>query len=147
MIDLFRHNPGLESRFHWIFDFHDYSSDDLVDIGKFAVKEMTHVFTPEAIEELRSDFSDGKNGREVRNIIEEIELAQTERTGKSTEYSLEFLRTLTAEDVLSARAHRATHTDSSIQTKSTSSVGVKYDPLELFQGAIKFAVQKQGGKE
>lgn len=106
MIELFKHNAGLESRFHWIFDFHDYSQSDLVDIAQFTAKKSSHKFTSEAIFELGKDLTDGMNARDDRNFVEEIEFCQSVRTGKSSEYSLDFLQTFTVEDVLAAREQR-----------------------------------------
>ncbi len=106
MIELFNYNPGLESRFHWIFDFHDYTQDDLIDIATYTTKKNQDTFTAEALKELRNDLTAGTNARDVRNIIEEIGFCQAVRTCKCATYTLDFLRTIEVADVLQARSQR-----------------------------------------
>lgn len=107
IIDLFKFNSGLESRFHWIFDFEDFTAGELMLLADYAVKRINHTFEPAAREEIRKDLVGGLNGREVRNIVEEVEFCQAARTSESNEYSLEYLQTLTVDDVLKAREKRA----------------------------------------
>lgn len=71
------------------------------------MKKMHHKFTESALVELQSDLKDGKNGRDVRNIVEEVEFCQSVRTGAQREYSLAYLKELTKEDVKEARANRS----------------------------------------
>lgn len=106
---LLEQNPGLVSRFHWIFDFADYSPDDLAKIGSYTATRMKHKFSDDALVEFHKDLADGGlNAREVRNYVEEVEFCQCVRTGKMKEYSLEVLLTFTVEDVIAARQHRMT---------------------------------------
>ena len=106
---LLEQNPGLVSRFHWIFDFADYSPDDLAKIGSYTATQMKHKFSDDALVEFHKDLADGGlNAREVRNYVEEVEFCQCVRTGKMKEYSLEVLLTFTVEDVITARQHRMT---------------------------------------
>lgn len=121
MIKLFRRNAGLQSRFHWIFDFHDYSAEHLLEMSKTTVKKARHCWTAEALEEFRKDLHNGLNGRDNRNMIEEIDFCQAQRTGKCKEYTLDSLRTLTVEDVIAARKRRQEQTArSKSETKSES---------------------------
>lgn len=71
---LFQLNPGLASRFPWTFDFVDYSVDDLVKIGLHAAALMKHTFTDDALEAFRTSIGSGLNARDVRNLVERIEL-------------------------------------------------------------------------
>lgn len=106
MADLFAHNAGLESRFHWIFDFKDYDCEELLQIADYSAEKMDHKFTVDARNELRKDMRDGLNGREIRNFVEEIEFYQSGRLGNASEFTYETLTLLTVDDVIKARTER-----------------------------------------
>jgi len=126
---LFQQNPGLVSRFHWIFDFADYSVDDLTQIGSYTAIRMKHKFDADALDEFRKDLvGGGLNAREVRNYVEEVEFCQCVRTGKMKEYTLELLLTFTVEDVITARKHRMTSkkkTTNPLDKKTTNTLILK----------------------
>ena len=69
-----RSNPGLRSRFPFIIEFKDYTTDELVAIADLMVSEREYILTQGARSHLRSLLSkDGVghgNARSVRNIVE-----------------------------------------------------------------------------
>jgi stage V sporulation protein K len=145
MEELFEQNPGLVSRFHWIFDFADYSSDDLAQIGSFTARRMKHKFSEDALEEFRKDLADGGlNAREVRNYVEEVEFCQCVRTGKMKEYSLEVLLTFTVDDVITARKHRMTSKKSKTTEKQKPSLIMKTTHGDL---RVQLDTGDDGGKK
>lgn len=110
MDELFAHNPGLASRFHWRFEFHAYSADELLQIAEHSARQMMqHTFDGEALEELRKDLVQGvTNARDVRNYVEAVECCQCVRVARTPEYTLDMLLRLTLADVVEARKQRVT---------------------------------------
>ena len=52
MEHLLQSNPGLKSRFSYIFHFNDYTPEQLMKIGKFVLKKEQYEITPEAEKKL-----------------------------------------------------------------------------------------------
>ena len=52
MEHLLQSNPGLKSRFSYIFHFNDYTPEQLLKIGSFVLKEEHYELTPEAEKKL-----------------------------------------------------------------------------------------------
>lgn len=111
LMDRFIHsNPGLESRFNRFLLFEDYKPDELMDIFRMRCKKGCYEVTPDAeplirdyINEENGDPETFGNGRGVRNIFENILVAQNNRLAKTENITREDLMKLTAEDVLHAR--------------------------------------------
>ena len=103
-------NPGLESRFNRFLLFEDYSPEQLMEI--FAMRcrkgcyELTEDAKPLVIDYINEENGDPEtfgNGRGVRNIFENIVVAQNNRLAKMESVTREDLMKITAEDVLHAR--------------------------------------------
>jgi len=83
---LLRSNPGLRSRFSEPLEFPDYSSEELIAIGRmlleargYVVGEATQARMAERLEALRSASSPFANGRAVRNLLEDAYRRQARR--------------------------------------------------------------------
>lgn len=99
-------NPGLQSRFPLVFDFPDYSVNELMEIGKRMLKDKEYTLTPEAESKLKDHllYVKGKNrdtfsnGRYVRNIIEKAIRAQAMRLLTVNNLERNVLTSLTSDD-------------------------------------------------
>ena len=103
-------NPGLESRFNRFLLFEDYNPDELMAIFRMRCKKGLYEISAEAeplirdyIMEENGDPETFGNGRGVRNIFENILVAQNNRLAKMDQVTREDLMLLTADDVLHAR--------------------------------------------
>ena len=104
-------NPGFHSRFNTIIDFEDYSEEDLLKIFMINCKKSGYNLTQEAgaalmslLDEVYANRTDHfANGRQMRNILEDMICAQSIRLsekGRSLdELSNEDLTTMDASDV------------------------------------------------
>ena len=110
LMDRFIHsNPGLESRFNRFLMFEDYTPEQMVAILKMQCKKGCYVLA-EGKEELVRDFiseeSDDDsfgNARGVRNLFEQILVAQNNRLAKMEQVTREDLMQIRPDDVLRAR--------------------------------------------
>ena len=99
-------NPGLESRFNKFLNFEDYNSDELYEIFLSMCKESELILEDNADEFIKTYFikmyenrSDNfANGRDVRNLFENILTNQANRLMKFSNVSDEDLKTLTYDD-------------------------------------------------
>ena len=110
LMDKFVHsNPGLESRFNRFLFFPDYTVDEMMDIFKmrcgegYTLAEDAVPLVRDFIAEESADAESFGNGRGVRNIFEQIVVAQNNRLAKLETITREDLMLLTADDVLHAR--------------------------------------------
>ena len=111
LMDRFIHsNPGLESRFNRFLLFEDYSPDELMAIfdmrcskGCYELTEEARTLVRDYITEENGDPETFGNGRGVRNIFENIVVAQNNRLAKEETVTRDALMLLTADDVLHAR--------------------------------------------
>nr|WP_239587208.1 stage V sporulation protein K [Bacillus ectoiniformans] len=107
MNHFFTLNPGLESRFPFIFDFPDYRPEQLMEIAEIMAKEKEYQFSSEAKIKLREHFTHKtnktsapfSNGRYVRNIIEKAMRAHAVRVLAENEYNYTELMTIRGEDL------------------------------------------------
>ncbi len=101
-------NPGLRSRFPFIFDFPDYDVNELMDIADRMMDDRQYQFSGDAYKKLKEHFMDVKynqtpldfsNGRYVRNILERSIRAQSMRLLEEANYGKEQLITLKSSDI------------------------------------------------
>lgn len=104
MADFLKMNPGLQSRFPYIIEFPDYTSEEMYEIlaGMVAAKDFSidHGIKGQLLElfdsKQISGWNDAGNGRLVRNMLEDAIRKQSVRLNQETgarEYKL-----LTAKD-------------------------------------------------
>ena len=110
MGDFVHSNPGLESRFNRFLHFDDYSTDEMMQIFEMRCKQGCYQLTDEAVQPVRqfieaanADAISFGNGRGVRNLFEQILVAQANRLAEMDTVSREDLMRITPEDVLAAR--------------------------------------------
>jgi len=109
MKEFVQSNPGLESRFNRFMFFPDYSVEEMMGIfdmrckGGYELDEEARPLVRDYIAEESADQESFGNGRGVRNIFENIIVAQNNRLAKMETVTREDLMRLTAEDVLHAR--------------------------------------------
>ena len=112
---LLESNEGIESRFPNVFNFEDYTTDELVDIGKLMIRKQGFTLSEGAEKNLRAVIEEESekpssrfgNGRFVSNLIQnEILSALGKRTGKMAHPGKEELSTILPEDVIIGRAQK-----------------------------------------
>ena len=110
MEDFVQSNPGLESRFNRFLHFPDYTTDEMMGIFDMRCKGSSYQLAEDArplvrdyIAEESADAEGFGNGRGVRNIFENIIVAQNNRLAKLETVTREDLMLLTADDILHAR--------------------------------------------
>jgi len=100
-------NPGLRSRIPNKFDFEDYTVDEMVQIGLFALKKQQYHVNPSSYADLLknnlSKDNDNSNGRWVRNLNDKIIKKQAVRVALSDSYSEEDLINITDADLDAVR--------------------------------------------
>nr|WP_224785455.1 AAA family ATPase [Aerococcus mictus] len=76
MNEFLRTNSGLTSRIPNIFDFEDYSEDEIVKIGRLGLTKQSYNFNEslyeEVIKKAYAKSNDHSNGRWIRNINERL---------------------------------------------------------------------------
>ncbi len=102
-------NPGLESRFNRFLHFDDYTMDEMLGIFDMRVKKGGYELADGAREEVRAFIEKQNvdpitfgNARGVRNLFEQVLVAQANRLASETEISREILTQITPEDVRKA---------------------------------------------
>ncbi len=100
-------NPGLESRFNKYFFFPDYNGEQLMTMFRIRCKKNGYSMTPETekaavalftqlYEERTENFG---NGRDVRNVFEDMVVRQANRVAAMEEPSKEDLMAVLPEDL------------------------------------------------
>lgn len=98
-------NPGLKSRIPNIFEFEDYTSDELVELGLLNLQKNGYILDKneysKKLKELYSISNDHSNGRWVRNFNESICRKQAIRLSSGEEIvdDEEALSTITLADI------------------------------------------------
>lgn len=109
MKKLLESNEGIESRFPNVFNFEDYTSDELLEIGKLMIRKQGFTMTDGAIENMRAIIREESdkpsprfgNGRFMSNLIQnEIMATIGARTAKLANPTKEDLSTILPEDVV-----------------------------------------------
>ena len=107
MKDFLNKNEGLRSRIAFHLDFPDYTPDEMVDILKLMAEQRGYKLERSAYEKCHDIFEkacleeDFGNGRFVRNLLEQAEMAQSHRIASKThrsKISKKALVTLEADD-------------------------------------------------
>ena len=101
-------NPGLKSRFNKYIEFSDYTMDELMGIFDLNCRKYDYVVEEEARVQVRALLAARKfmqvenfaNGREVRNLFEEVITNQARRLSTVESPTEEQLRTITLEDLV-----------------------------------------------
>jgi len=115
MKKLLESNEGIESRFPNVFNFEDYTTDELLEIGKLMIRKQGFTLTPGAAENMRviiqeeSDKPSPRfgNGRFVSNLLQnEILATLGARTAKIANPGSEDLSTILPEDVIIGKAQK-----------------------------------------
>ena len=87
LYDFFNMNPGLKSRIPHYFNFEDYSSEELGEIGIKELEnehyEFDHQKYAKELKKAYSRSTDGSNARFVRNFNEKLILEQSNRVAES----------------------------------------------------------------
>lgn len=101
-------NPGLKSRIPNTFEFEDYTTDEMIQIGLSSLKKQKYKIDEDAYTELLkhnlSFSNDNSNGRWVRNFNESILKKQAIRLAlRADDVSDEELVTITQEDLDAVR--------------------------------------------
>lgn len=99
-------NPGLESRFNKYFYFEDYTGEQLEQIFMIQCKKNGYApddelksVLPDFFKEMYNDRDDNfGNGRDVRNLFEQLISAQSDRVAQLEEVTVEDLMNITKAD-------------------------------------------------
>ena len=96
-------NSGLKSRIPNVFDFEDYTADEIVRIGLFDLKKRNYTVDELYYEKELKDYydkeNDHSNGRWIRNVNEKIMKAQALRLAESDNISVDLLQEITQDDI------------------------------------------------
>ena len=100
-------NPGLKSRFTRIFDFEDYSADELFEIFRKMVSDNDYILSKEAAENIEKKINEAVlnkdknfgNARLIRNIFEKTLQNQASRLSKENNLDNLSLQIIKVEDI------------------------------------------------
>jgi len=113
MKKLLESNEGIESRFPNVFNFEDYTTDELMDIGRLMIRKQGFTITEGAEKNMRAIIEEESdkpsprfgNGRFVSNLLQnEILATLGARTAKLEHPTKEDLSTILPEDVVVGKA-------------------------------------------
>lgn len=112
---LLESNEGIESRFPNVFNFEDYTTDELLEIGKLMVSRQGFILTDGAIANMRTIIEQEAekpsprfgNGRFVQNLLQnEILATLGARTASIENPTREDLSVILPEDVIIGKAQK-----------------------------------------
>ena len=112
---LLESNEGIESRFPNVFNFEDYTTDELLEIGKLMIRKQGFTLTEGAAANMRQIIQDESdkpsprfgNGRFINNLLQnEILATLGARTAKLEHPTKEDLSTILPEDVVVGKAQK-----------------------------------------
>ena len=115
MKKLLESNEGIESRFPNVFNFEDYTTDELMDIGRLMIRKQGFTLTDGAAANMRAIIEEESdkpsprfgNGRFVSNLLQnEILATLGARTAKLENPTKEDLSTILPEDVVVGKAQK-----------------------------------------
>ncbi|MGF2615750.1 stage V sporulation protein K [Rossellomorea vietnamensis] len=102
-------NPGLHSRFPLVFQFQDYTIEQLMEIGRRMLNEKEYELSTDAERKIRDHLLQAKtaispaafsNGRYVRNVIEKSIRSQAMRLLMQNSYERNELMTIRSNDLI-----------------------------------------------
>ena len=108
MNHLLETNPGLRSRFPNVFEFSDFTMDELVEISRRRIREYGYEFTRAAMRKYRGVLEEAYavrdpktwgNARFVANLLENIYLHHAMRCVRNSEMDRRHIYQLTPSDV------------------------------------------------
>ncbi|MBQ7826670.1 MAG: AAA family ATPase [Clostridia bacterium] len=109
MGDFIDSNPGLESRFNRYIEFEDYTAEEMLAIFKMQCEKNYYTLTEAAEAELKGLLemaSDAAgtfgNARGVRNVFENVLVAQANRLSGTENITKEILMEILPEDITAA---------------------------------------------
>ena len=112
---LLESNEGIESRFPNVFNFEDYTTDELMEIGKLMIRRQGFILTEGAADNMRQIIQEESdkpsprfgNGRFVSNLLQnEILATLGARTARMENPAKEDLSTILPEDVVVGKAQK-----------------------------------------
>ena len=112
---LMESNEGIESRFPNVFNFEDYTTDELMEIGRLMIRRQGFTLTEGAAANMRAIIEEESakpsprfgNGRFVSNLLQnEILSSLGARTLKQEDPTKEDLSTILPEDVVVGKAFK-----------------------------------------
>lgn len=115
MKQLMDSNEGIESRFPNVFNFEDYTIDELIEIAKLMISKQGFILTPGAEANLRAIIEDESdkpsprfgNGRYVSNLLQnEILATLGARTSRIENPTKEDLSMILPEDVVIGKSQK-----------------------------------------
>lgn len=115
MKKLLESNEGIESRFPNVFNFEDYTTDELMEIGRLMIRKQGFALTDGAAANMRAIIEEESdkpsprfgNGRFVSNLLQnEILATLGARTAKLENPTKEDLSTILPEDVVVGKAQK-----------------------------------------
>lgn len=115
MDDFLRSNPGLKSRFNRFFRFPDYTADELVSIFEKLCTQNGYAISVDTAAKVKNMYNDllaqknyeFANGRDVRNLFEDVVVSQANRLAPIHELSDAMMKELNAEDIDNALRRRS----------------------------------------
>lgn len=81
MNEFLKLNPGLKSRIPTVFNFEDYSTEEIIEIGLLGLKEykINNILYSNKVKELYEISNDKSNARWIRNFNEKLLRLQSSR--------------------------------------------------------------------
>ncbi|WP_252891593.1 AAA family ATPase [Thermoclostridium stercorarium] len=100
-------NPGLSSRVSRKFYFKDYTGPELLQIFEMLLEKNQYTMDGECLRKMEQYFNylyetrdeHFGNGRAVRNTLEKLIKAQSDRLAEEKDVTVEMLKTITMEDI------------------------------------------------
>ncbi|WII29624.1 AAA family ATPase [Ligilactobacillus salivarius] len=121
-------NPGLKSRIPNIFDFEDYTSDEIVQIGLTYLKSHNYIVDePYYIANIKNYYdreNDNSNGRWIRNVNEKIIRAQSLRIAEYSKLDAKVLQKIEKEDIKKVVGMEEVAIDDDAYAKLDSLIGL-----------------------
>ena len=107
MEDFLKSNPGLSSRVSRKFYFKDYTGPELMQIFEMLMEKHQYTMDGECLKKMEHYFNflydirdeHFGNGRVVRNTLEKLIKAQSDRLAEEENVTYEMLKTITMEDI------------------------------------------------
>ncbi len=136
-------NPGLESRFNRFLHFEDYTMEEMLAIFNLRCKQGGYVLDEDARDEVEAFINKQNvdpiifgNARGIRNLFEQVLIAQSNRLVKEEEITREKLMQLTAQDVLDASA-------AAVEKQKTEQKSADEELIELLKSMRKSTTPKE----